>query len=193
MRQENAPFVEEAHLLSYIHSIDSIRPRNTAYNTGDVVEFRRDKGAGWMTSIGMLGEHDIEHDSEFASGNKPHHHRLPSLSSSGWTVEYLEGASNWRGRAPLPGIPDICIIGLRKEDVKKADKGMLGQKAIDERGVACGTVVSVNPTTGFLLLRDGDAQHRSVHILDGDVTHLVGNPVKPKLNSHGNCPVPRCQ
>lgn len=152
MRQGNAPLVVDGHLLS---EINNLVPRNIEYKTGDVVEFQRDKGAGWTTSIGTLGERDIEHDR--------------------WTVEYLEGASNWRGRAPLPGIPDICIIGLRKEDVKKADKGMLGQKAIDERGVACGTVVSVNPTTGFLLLRDGDAQHRSVHILDGDVTHKSCN------------------
>ena len=174
-----------------IDSIDSIRPRNIAYNTGDVVEFRRDKGAGWMTSIGTLGEHDIEHDSEFASGNKPHHHRLPSFSPSGWTVKYLEGASNWRGPAPLPSIPEICLVGHFQKDVKKAHKGMLGQDAFDERRVACGTVVSVNVTTGFLLLRDGDAQHRPVHISD-DVT-LEGDGVKPKLNGHGNCPIQRCQ
>ena len=107
-------------------------------------------------------------------------------------MEYLEGVSNWRGPAPLPSISEICLIGHLKKDVMKAHKGMLGQKAFDERRVACGTVVSVNVATGFLLLRDGDAQHRPVHISDGDVT-LEGDGVKPKLNGHGNCPIQRCQ
>ena len=125
MRQGNAPLVLDGHLMS---EINNLVPRDIAYKTGDVVEFQRAKGADWTTSIGTLGERDIEHDSEFVSGNQPHHHRLPSLSSSGWTVEYLEGASNWRARAPLPGIPDICIIGLRKEDVKKAEEERLDKE-----------------------------------------------------------------
>lgn len=189
MRQGNAPLVVDGHLLS---EINNLVPRNIAYNTGDVVEFKRAKGADWTTSIGTLGEHDIGHDSEFASSNQPHHHRLPSFSPLGWTMEYLEGVSNWRGPAPLPSISEICLIGHLKKDVMKAHKGMLGQKAFDERRVACGTVVSVNVATGFLLLRDGDAQHRPVHISDGDVT-LEGDGVKPKLNGHGNCPIQRCQ
>ena len=179
-------------------------PARDPYSKDNVVEFKRASGMDMVTSIGKLGTFVIkETQSEFASGNQPHHHRLPFISpSEWWTVHHLADVSDWRATA-LQEVPESSILGrwtgptggggglnVRQGggglNAQKGDKGMLGKNAYDESGHLIGTVVGVD--TLRLYVRDEDAQYEWIQI--SDVT-LKGETAKSKFKQQGSCPVLR--
>jgi len=170
-------------------------PARDPYSKDSVVEFKRASGMDMVTSIGKLGTFVIkETQSEFASGNQPHHHRLPFISpSEWWTVHHLADLSDWRATA-LQEVPESSILrrwtgptgGGEELNVQQGDKGMLGKNAYDESGHLIGTVVGVD--TLRLYVRDEDAQYEWIQI--SDVT-LKGETAKSRFKQQGICPVLR--
>ena len=173
-------------------------PARDPYSKNDVVEFKRASGIDTVTSIGKLGAFVIKkNESEFASGNQPHHHRLPFISpSEWWTVRHLADLSDWRATA-LQEVPESSILrrwtgptgGGEELNVQQGDKSMLGKKAYNESVNFIGTVVGLD--TSRLLVRDGDAQYEWIQISE-NVT-LKGETAKSKFKQQGTCPVLRCK
>lgn len=103
-------------------------------------------------------------------------------------MNHIADTSDWRINTTQKVQP-INIIGLW-EGEQISDIEMLGKEASGAQGAVIGTVVSVNISSGILIVRDGNAQHHMVQLSAVTLNEARSTPTTGvKLNKHGLCPV----